>query len=285
MDKSCYHSFAAIFSLQSFLLRRQAAKRLYSPLHTWVARRRFGRRQEKCERLLNPINESRRFRLLRRTALAIAAILFLKVFAETVYEYRWYFPVNFDESHFLIGRRGTFFGTYRAAFFAHIISGPVVIVLGSILMLIGGRRRFAKIHRTLGRLQMLLVIGVVVPSGFIMALQAYTGAIAASGFAAHAIATGITAFLAIHHALKRRFPLHQRWATRCFILLCSPLLLRVISGATIVMQVDSDWTYRLTAWVSWLLPLGVYEWWWRRRSSALPAAGQPHSHTTKEAIA
>ena len=119
-------------------------------------------------------------------------------------------------------------------------------------------------HRYIGRAQMLIVIGVVAPSGLVMATQAYTGPIAAYGFFVHSLATAVCALAAARLAMQRQFPAHRVWATRCFILLCGPLLLRVISGATIVMNVDNDWTYRLTVWFSWLLPLAIFEIWrWR----------------------
>ncbi len=230
------------------------------------------------------IAESSRIRKLRAVAFYAAAALFLKVFFEILYEYRWYFPANFDSS-FLLGRRETFAGAYRAAFYAHIVTGPLAIVLGSFLMFSGPRRRFGRLHRLAGKTQMLIVLGVVVPSGLVMAMQAYTGAIATAGFALHSIATGASAVAAVWYVRKRNFPTHQRWATRCFILLCAPLLLRVVSGATIVMKVDTDLTYQLTVWSCWIIPLAIYETWWR---CSVPRTTPPrHStaaHSTRRAF-
>ncbi len=196
---------------------------------------------------------------LRTIAACVVAVLFVKVLLAILYEYRWYFPADFDSSSFLIGRRDTFFGLYRTAFYAHIISGPVAIVVGAWLMLSGGRLRFSKLHRWAGRTQILIVLAVVVPSGFVMGLQATAGPIAAYGFATLSIATAVSAAAAVYFALARKFQSHQRWAGRCFVLLCSPLLLRLISGALIVLQLESDWFYRLNAWISWLIPLMIYE--------------------------
>jgi hypothetical protein len=71
----------------------------------------------------------------------------------------------------------------------------------------------------------------------------------------------------LYFARTKDFRLHRRWATRCFLLLASPLLLRLIAGAAIVTHMESDWFYRLNAWLSWLIPLTIYETWWRCRSS------------------
>jgi hypothetical protein len=191
-------------------------------------------------------------------------VLFAKVLVAIVWEYRWYFPANFDASAFLSGRRYTFVGLYRAAFYAHILCGPVAVVLGVFLMLSGGRARYRRIHRVVGRLQMLLVLAVLVPSGLAMAREAYSGPIAGLAFAALSVATGFSAAAAWRLVRARKFRSHRVWATRCFILLASPLLLRVIAGAVIVLDLESDLSYRLNAWLSWLLPLAVYEVWrWR----------------------
>ena len=178
-------------------------------------------------------------------------------------EYRWYFPPDFDASAFLAGRRYSFAGAYRAAFYTHIISGPLAIALGAISMISGGQIRFRRLHRYVGKLQILMVILLIFPSGLIMAMQATAGPIARWGFASLSMVTAVSALVVVQKALAGDFQSHRRWATRCFVLLCSPLLLRLISGALIVTGLESDFYYRLNAWVSWMIPLAIYEWSWR----------------------
>ena len=188
-----------------------------------------------------------------------------KVFGEIICECRRYFPADFD-SDFLIGRQETFVGTYRVAFYIHIISSPLAVLIGSLLMFSVSRGNYRRLHRWIGRFQFFLILFAVAPSGLVMALQAYTGAIAASGFILHSVATAVCAIAAIRFAMKQNFAEHQRYATRCFVLLCSPLLLRLIMGASVVANTESDWTYRLTAWLSWLVPLLGLEVWYRFKS-------------------
>lgn len=216
---------------------------------------------------MTAIDHSDRLSKLRAIAMLAVALLFAKVLLGILLEYRWYFPPDFDSSAFLTGRRHTFIGVYRAAFYAHIISGPLAVLVGVLLMLSGGRPRYRQIHRPAGRLQILLVLAVVAPSGLVMAREAMAGPIAAFGFASLAIATAVCAATALCRARARKFQSHQRWATRGFILLASPLLLRLISGVLIVLQLESEWAYRLNAWVSWLVPLAILEALWRFRAS------------------
>ena len=104
-------------------------------------------------------------------------MLILKVTASIVSNYPDYFPANFA-SDFLRGREGHFWGVYEWAFYTHILSGPISLILG--LILIGERSfsRFPKWHRYLGRLQAGCVSVLVTPSGFVMAYHAAAGPVA-----------------------------------------------------------------------------------------------------------
>lgn len=120
---------------------------------------------------------------------------------------------------------------------------------------------------------MAILFVALVPSGLVMASQAQAGPIAAYGFTLLSLATAGCAAAAVYRITIGQIDAHRRWAARCFVLLCSPLLLRLMSGAVIVMQRESDWFYRANAWISWLLPLAIYEIWWRysdRDRSRLP---------------
>lgn len=187
------------------------------------------------------------------------AVLFFKIFCAVLVEYRWYLPPDFENSAFLSGRRFTFEGWYRIAFYSHIFSGPVALLLASFLMLTGVRPRFRSFHRVAGRVLVLCTLAFVVPSGLIMAKQAYGGTFGAIGFTLLSIATGLSAIGAAYSAMTKSMRLHRHMATRCFILLVSPLLLRLAGGAAIYLDCESELYYQLNAWFSWILPLGVYE--------------------------
>jgi hypothetical protein len=184
--------------------------------------------------------------------------------------YADYMPPNF-EADFLQGRAPYFFGSYRWAFYTHIISGPCSLVLGMILLSNEFRLRFTKWHRRLGRIQAVCVLLLVAPSGLWMASYAMSGAMAGTGFAALAVATAMCVAFGWRSAVKRRFVEHQSWMSRCFILLCSAVILRVIGGLTITLDIESERAYSLAAWISWLCPLMAYEAYSRLASGAASA--------------
>lgn len=193
-----------------------------------------------------------------RAVTFMAALLVLKVTLSVVLGYRDYFPPNF-QSDFLIGRQTYFFGAYRWAFYAHIAAGPMTLLAGLALVSERFRRRRPAIHRSLGKLQIALVALVVAPSGAWLAWYAQTGRVAGWGFFLLAMATGGCAVMGWRSAARRQFAEHQRWMWRCFLLLCSAVVVRLVGGLATVTGVDADWIYPATAWASWLAPLGAFE--------------------------
>ena len=105
----------------------------------------------------------------------------------------------------------------------------------------------------------MLVLFLLAPSGLWMAYYAETGAVAAVGFSLLAIATAICVMFGWQSAVKRRFAEHRRWMLRCFWLLCSAVMLRILGGLATITGAGDAWSYPLAAWVSWLAPLVAFE--------------------------
>ena len=194
----------------------------------------------------------------KRLLAFLAGVVLLKVVVSVVSNYHNYMPPNFA-SDFLQGRQSYFFGTYRWAFYAHILSGPVSLILGLFLTGERSRARFPKWHRYLGRIQVLCVLLLVAPSGLWMARYAAAGPVAGVGLATLAIATATCASLGAMAAMRRRFADHRRWMWRCFLLLCSAVVLRLIGGFASVVGVSAPWFDPAANSASWLVPLAVFE--------------------------
>src|SRR5688572_14740907 len=105
---------------------------------------------------------------MQRVLMGAAVILVLKVTLSVVAGYGSYFPPDFG-SDFLLGREAYFFGAYRWAFYAHLVAGPMSLVLGTILVSDWFRRSAPRWHRRMGKLLIGCVLLVLVPSGLWMA--------------------------------------------------------------------------------------------------------------------
>ncbi len=222
--------------------------------------------------------------LPERILTLLAGVLVLKVIASIVSNYHNYFPPNFA-SDFLRGRERYFFGIYQWAFYAHIISGPVSLVLGLILIGERFRMRFPKWHRYLGCLQVACILLLVAPSGIWMAYHARPGPIAAVGLATPAIATATCAAFGAWSAATRRFTDHRRWMWRCYLLLCSAVVLRLIGGLATITGVTGAWVDPLATWMSWLAPLAAFEFReWTRRQPGFFERNRPRARAVQRQL-
>jgi Predicted membrane protein (DUF2306) len=189
----------------------------------------------------------------------LVVVLTLRVLAAILANYLDYFPPNFD-SLFLQGREATFYGVYQAAFYVHIFSGPVVLFNGLILLSERIRGRYPGWHRRLGRVQVLVLTVLLLPSSVIMSEHAFGGWPAGLSFLFLSASTAICSFVGIVHARHHRYDLHRIWMLRSYVLIWSAVSLRLVSGAAGLVGVESpEQAYILAAWSSWLVPLAAYE--------------------------
>jgi len=138
-----------------------------------------------------------RHQILTTVLRGLAVLLILRVLIMILANYADYFPPNFD-SLFLQGREATFTGAYRPAFYAHIFSGPLVLLGGLILLSETVRRRYGRLHRVLGRVQVAVLLLFVLPSSVVMSRHAFGGWLAGLSFLLLSAATA--------SYLSRRYP-------------------------------------------------------------------------------
>jgi small-conductance mechanosensitive channel len=195
---------------------------------------------------------------LSRFVRPLAAAVVLIVLGKTLLAYVHYLPPNFS-SGFLHGRKEYFFDGYHMAFYAHIISGPLALLLGTILISDTFRRQWPLWHRFLGRLEVVVVLVAVAPSGLWMARHAVGGPIAAAGLVVLAVLTSACTALGWRAAVRRRFREHERWMWRTYLLLSSTIILRIIGGIATVTGVSATWFDPAAVWVSWVAPIAIHE--------------------------
>ncbi len=216
-----------------------------------------------------------KYRILATVLSWLAVVLILRVLVTILANYPDYFPPNFD-SLFLQGREARFHGAYRAAFYIHILSAPLVLVNGLILLSDHVRRRHRGWHRWLGRVQVVVLLFLVLPSSVVMSRQAFGGWPAGLSFLVLSAATATCVIVGVVYALRRRYDRHRRWMVRSYVLICSAVALRLISGtAGLVGAPSPELAYIVASWSSWLFPLAAYEImerWPAHRPSRLPAS-------------
>ncbi|WP_246539335.1 DUF2306 domain-containing protein [Telmatocola sphagniphila] len=200
-----------------------------------------------------------RLTILIQALRVLAVLLILQTLFAIFSNYPDYFPPNF-ESLFLLGREKTFSGIYPLAFYIHIFTGPLVLLNGLFLLSDTLRSRYRATHRFLGWVQVLVLLILFLPSSLIMACFAFAGFWSGLSFFLLTLTTAISTTLGVHYARRRSFGLHRRWMQRSYVLICSAITLRLISGTLSLYEIsNAEIAYIIASWCSWLVPLLLYE--------------------------
>jgi len=192
--------------------------------------------------------------------MALPAAMFVILAAVLIAStYTLYLPPNFAEG-FLAGRASYFFSTpYGIGFYAHILGAPLALICGTLQLNQSLLRRFPRVHRILGRIMILSTLMLASPGGFIMAFGTNAGPSAVLCFLLMSLLTAWFAAMSWRMAVQRRFAAHRVWAWRCYLMLVSAVVLRVIDPVLREMGVPDLVSYRLSLWLSWVPSLVIFE--------------------------
>ncbi|MCY2975368.1 MAG: DUF2306 domain-containing protein [Planctomycetota bacterium] len=197
-------------------------------------------------------------RNLGRVLKLLASCICLTVTVGIIRQYEYYFPPNFGTG-FLLDRHLHFWNEYWLAFYIHIIATPLALLNGFYLTNDHLRSKSPGVHKALGRVQAIVIILLIGPSGLIMSLYASSGFWAGAGFACQALALMIFTVLGCVYAIRRQFAIHRLWMMRAFLTLCGAIVLRILAAVYAQSGWPQELYYPITAWLCWLLPLATYE--------------------------
>ena len=170
-----------------------------------------------------------------------------------------YLPPDFTRG-FLRNKADFFYsGGYFLGFYAHILTAPIGLLLGAVQMSRTLRERKPNIHRSLGRLYVWLVLIGVAPGGLVMATRSYGGLSSILCFGLISVLMWLTTFIAWRRACEHRYRAHGQWMCRSYTLMCSAIMLRLISYWLSSTSLDHAIAYQLAAWLSWVPAMCLLE--------------------------
>jgi uncharacterized membrane protein len=167
---------------------------------------------------------------------------------------------------------------YRAAFYAHIFSSPLVLASGALLFSNYILKNWPKLHRYAGRIYVGLLLLVSAPSGFVMGFHANGGWAAQLSFLLLTPMWWWFTWKGFDSARKRQFAAHRNWMLRSYALTLSAVSLRAMQMLLgHFSALDHQTQYVLVSWAAWVGNLAVVEWLiYRRTKKAAPSFLFPH---------
>ena len=152
----------------------------------------------------------------------------------------------------------------------HVVCGILIMIIGPFQFIRRIRRRFVRLHRTLGASYLAAATGLGL-SGLVLAPTAYTGLVASLGFTFLDLAMLLTTWTAFRMILAGRYSDHRRWMIRSYSLMFAGVMLRLqtlihmnLSAAGLV-SFSFETAYAGIAWLCWVPNLLLAVWFTRRR--------------------
>ena len=151
------------------------------------------------------------------------------------------------------------------ATFAHLLGGPLALLLAPFQLWRGLRSRYPVLHRWMGRTYALSILFGA--AGTLAMLPHFTGSpFALVGFAILAVLWVAFTVLGVVRARAGNIAAHRRWMQRSVALTFAAVTLRIIMPFLMMAGWSLEETYLVTAWASWLINLAVLETWQNRRA-------------------
>lgn len=148
----------------------------------------------------------------------------------------------------------------------HAIMSAVALIVGPWQFRARLRDRYLAIHKRLGRIYCLAVVGGWITS-LPLAVHAQTGVVASIGFVALGAVWIITTAAAYIAVRQVRVQSHRDWMIRSYSATFAAVTLRSYLPLLLVAGVPLRTSYPLVAWMCWVPNMVFAEWLVRRRTA------------------
>jgi hypothetical protein len=170
---------------------------------------------------------------------------------------------------------------WRLSFYTHVFISIFVLLSGLLQFSWLVLKKYPGVHRTSGKIYVVIVLLFSGPSGLIMSFYANGGLAARISFVLLSLLWLITTFMGWRYALQRKWVKHAAMMLRSYALTLSAISLRFYAFllGTFHVHLHPVPKYILISWLSWTLNLliaeAIIKWGFRRiinSYSANPAA-------------
>jgi uncharacterized membrane protein len=151
----------------------------------------------------------------------------------------------------------------------HVVCGILALAIGPLQFVGRIRRRFVRVHRTLGAVYVTSCTGLGL-SGLVLATTSYPNWVTSLGFGLLGLSMLFTTWTALRMIIARRFSDHRRWMIRSFSLIFAAVSLRImtplygaLSSAGLV-SFSFATAYTWISWLCWVPNLLIAAWLTRR---------------------
>ncbi|WP_348725671.1 DUF2306 domain-containing protein [Tenacibaculum sp. 190524A05c] len=170
-----------------------------------------------------------------------------------------YIPIDFDVAFLRIKQEEIQYKHYQIAFFIHVYTSMIVLVVGLFQFSNYLRTNYLKLHKFLGRIYVVLILLFSSTSGLVMGYYANGGIYSKVSFCLLSILWFYYTFISLTSIKDKKILLHKQYTLRSFALTLSAISLRLFKFLIVYFfSTPPMTTYKIVAW-SWIINLLLVE--------------------------
>lgn len=182
------------------------------------------------------------------------------MFGWVLYYHNLVFILDGPDNGFLLTKtESTRYSIYLPAFYIHIVTGSIVLILGVFQLSKRIRTRYSVWHRTAGKIYIFVILIFTAPSGLVMSFYANGGLAAGIGFGLLASLWWFFTWKGFQQARHKLWNVHREFMMRSYALTFSAVTLRLYSFFFALAGYRGESIYILVAWLSWVPSLLIME--------------------------
>ena len=171
-----------------------------------------------------------------------------------------YIPIKEDVAFLNIKQDEIVLPYYKVAFYSHVYTSIIVIILGLTQFSKTVRSKFNFIHKINGKAYIILILLIAGPSGLIMSYHANGGLIAQISFSILSILWFVFTLKAYQFIKKGDFQKHRNFMIRSYALTLSAISLRLFKyGIVTLFELPPMDTYKIISILGWTVNLAIAE--------------------------
>ncbi|WP_220700012.1 DUF2306 domain-containing protein [Sphingobacterium puteale] len=149
---------------------------------------------------------------------------------------------------------------YKYAFYTHVCTAILALPAGFTQFNLGLLKKRPRLHRTIGYMYVVSILGFAAPSGALIGSVANGGVFAIISFELLALGWFYFTWQAVRLAVQRKINLHHDFMLRSFALTCSAITLRFWKVILVYLFHPNPMDlYQIIAWLGWVPNLLLVE--------------------------
>lgn len=171
-----------------------------------------------------------------------------------------YIPINYEVAFLNLKQKEIQLSYYKVAFFSHVYSSIIIIILGLTQFSKTVQNKFTILHKLSGKAYIILILLIASPSGLIMSFHANGGLLSQISFSVLSILWFVFTLKAYLSIKKRKYLEHRNFMIRSYALTLSAISLRLFKyGIISVFELPPMDTYKIVSILGWTINLLIAE--------------------------